>query len=293
MFRLEKVLQNDDSAFIIFVNFSKSIIILLSFYIFSILEKNTIYDLLNIEIFIQSKFFYFSLFLTLFYFTINLFNKNNSIYYRNFISFLKEDVLSLFISNFIIFSLFFILKKNFLIDKIYLLSLIFILFNLSLSKLFFNLIYDYLVKKNIIQKNIMLVGNYNDIKDLLKNKFDDIYVFKCCIILDIKKYNLNLIKSEIKFPIFTNDEDVRSILEYHALGQVWLLDRGINKIENSLLKILKYSVDILVIKLNKKYNLKGKKLLVNKYDFEFYEISRFHGVNLFVKVLLGGLFNIY
>ena len=68
MFRLEKVFQNDDSAFIIFVNFSKSIIIFVSFYLFSILEKNTIYDLLNVEIFIQSKFFYFSLFLTLFFF---------------------------------------------------------------------------------------------------------------------------------------------------------------------------------------------------------------------------------
>ena len=65
MFRLEKVFQNDDSAFIIFINFSKTIIIFLSFYIFSILEKNSIYDLLNIEIYIQSKFFYFSLFYVL------------------------------------------------------------------------------------------------------------------------------------------------------------------------------------------------------------------------------------
>ena len=182
MFRLEKVFQNDDSAFIIFVNFSKSIIIFVSFYLFSILEKNTIYDLLNIKIFIQSKFFYFSLFLTLFFFILNLFIKNDSVYARNFISFLKEDVFCLLISNFIIFSLFYIFKKNFLIDKIYLISLIFILFNLSLSKIFFNFLYDYLIRKNIIQKNIMLVGNYNDIKELLKNKFDDIYVFKCCII---------------------------------------------------------------------------------------------------------------
>ena len=292
MFRLEKVFQNDDSAFIIFVNFSKSIVILLSFYLFSILEKNTIYDLLNIEIFIQSKFFYFSLFLTLFFFIINLFNKNDSVYARNFISFLKEDIFCLFISNFFIFSLFYIFKKNFLIDKIYLISLIFILFNLSLSKIFFNFLYDYLIRKNIIQKNIMLVGNYNDIKELLKNKFDDIYVFKCCVILDINFQNENLIKSEIKFPIFKNDEDIRSILEYHALGQVWLLDRGETKIEESLLKILKFSVDILIINLDTKYDLKGKKLIANKFDFEFYEISRFHGVPLFFKIILDKIFSI-
>ena len=292
MFRLEKVFQNDDSAFIIFINFSKTIIIFLSFYIFSILEKNSIYDLLNIEIYIQSKFFYFSFFMCLCFFFTNLFNKKNSVYTRNFISFLKEDIFTLLISNFIIFSLFYIFKKNFQIDKIYLFSLIFVLFNISLSKIFFNFLYDYLVRKNIIQKNIMLVGNYDEIKELLKNKFNDIYVFKCCIILDINSQNENLVKSEIKFPIFKNEEDIRSILEYHALGQVWLLDKGKTQIEESLLKILKFSVDILIINLDTKYNLKGKKLIADKFNYEFYEISRFHGIPLFFKILLDKIFSI-
>ena len=292
MFRLEKVFQNDDSAFIIFINFSKTIIIFLSFYIFSILEKNSIYDLLNIEIYIQSKFFYFSFFMCLCFFFTNLFNKKNSVYTRNFISFLKEDIFTLLISNFIIFSLFYIFKKNFQIDKIYLFSLIFVLFNISLSKIFFNLLYDYLVRENIIQKNIMLVGNYDEIKELLKNKFNDIYVFKCCIILDINSQNENLVKSEIKFPIFKNEEDIRSILEYHALGQVWLLDKGKTQIEESLLKILKFSVDILIINLDTKYNLKGKKLIADKFNYEFYEISRFHGIPLFFKILLDKIFSI-
>ena len=292
MFRLEKVFQNDDSAYIIFINFSKTIIIFLSFYIFSILEKNSIYDLLNIEIYIQSKFFYFSFFMCLCFFFINLFNKKNSVYTRNFISFLKEDIFTLLISNFIIFSLFYIFKKNFQIDKIYLFSLIFVLLNISLSKIFFNLLYDYLVRENIIQKNIMLVGNYDEIKELLKNKFNDIYVFKCCIILDINSQNENLVKSEIKFPIFKNEEDIRSILEYHALGQIWLLDKGKTQIEESLLKILKFSVDILIINLDTKYNLKGKKLIADKFNYEFYEISRFHGIPLFFKILLDKIFSI-
>ena len=33
-------------------------------------------------------------------------------------------------------------------------------------------------------------------------------------------------------------------------------------------------------------NIKGKKLLANKYDFEYYEMSRFYGVNLFLKILM-------
>ena len=51
-------------------------------------------------------------------------------------------------------------------------------------------------------------------------------------------------------------------------------------------KILKYSVDTLNIKLEEAPNIQGKKLLANKYDFEFFEMSRFYGVNLFLKILI-------
>ena len=32
----------------------------------------------------------------------------------------------------------------------------------------------------------MLVGTYDEIKKILKEKFDKIFVFKCCIITDFK-----------------------------------------------------------------------------------------------------------
>ena len=40
------------------------------------------------------------------------------------------------------------------------------------------------------------------------------------------------------------------------------------------------------ISLEKVLNIKGKKLLANKYDYEFYEMSRFYGINLFLKLLI-------
>ena len=292
MFKLEKVFQNNDSAFILFVSISKTIIILLSYYIFSILEKSTIYDLFDFNIYTQSKYYLFSIILSLTYFLISLINKKELNYKRNFISFIKEDLLIFVVSNIIIFSLFFIFQNKFILDISYLYSLIFLIFIFALSKIFFNFLYDYLVKENVIQKNIMLVGNYAQIKKILSNKFDQIYVFKCCIILDIHLHNENLLKSEIKFPIFSNNDDIRSILEYHALGQVWLLDTSKIQIEDSLLKILKFSVDILIIDLETKYELSGKKLLANKFDFKFYEISRFHGIALFIKIILDKLFSI-
>ena len=58
MFRLEKVFQNDDSGYILFSNFLKSVILLITAYVFVILSDYTIYDLTNFKIFKNSNFFF-------------------------------------------------------------------------------------------------------------------------------------------------------------------------------------------------------------------------------------------
>ena len=139
----------------------------------------------------------------------------------------------------------------------------------------------------------MLVGTYKEVKKIILEKFDKIFVFKCCIITDIENLDRKIIKSEIKFPIFNKDEDIRSILEYHSLGQIWILNGDTKNNSNVLSKIFKFSVDTLNVKLENIPNLKGKKLLANKYDFEFYEKSRFYGVNLFLKILIDKILSIF
>ena len=37
----------------------------------------------------------------------------------------------------------------------------------------------------------MLVGNYEDISKMINTEVDKIFVFKCCIIKDIDKYDEN------------------------------------------------------------------------------------------------------
>ena len=180
-------------------------------------------------------------------------------------------------------------KINFIIEIqfIYLLTIhILVLF---LLKLIFNNLYQQLIDKNIIQKNIMLVGTYKDIKKILSEKFEKILIFKCCMITDLNNFNIKFLKSEIKFPIFNENEDIRSILEYHSLGQIWIINGDKNK-STILSKIFKFSVDTLNINLEQAPNIKGKKLLANKYDYEFYEMSRFYGVNLFLKILIDKFF---
>ena len=118
MFKLEKVFQNNDLAYIHLIKFIKSFLILLSYYIFSILEKNSVYELLDFQIFTNSRYFYFSLLLSLNFFLLySIFNKSSS-YNKNFLSFLNYDILSLFLSYLIIFSLF-LYSKNFILDLIF------------------------------------------------------------------------------------------------------------------------------------------------------------------------------
>jgi len=292
MFRLEKVFQNDDTGFILFSNFIKSVILLLTAYIFVILSDHSIYELNDYKIFSISNFFFYSILLSIIYLILSIFFNDKKEYKTNFLSFLKEDISNILISVTLTFAIIFIFKINFKleINFIYLLTLQIIV--LFLIKLYINNLYKQLVDKNIIQKNIMLVGAYEDIKKIISEKLDKILIIKCCMITDLNNLNLKLIRSEFKFPIFNEKEDIRSILEYHSLGQIWILNGDNINNQSVLSKIFKYSVDTLNIKLTKSQNLKGKKLLADKFDFEYYEKSRFYGINLFIKILLDKIFSL-
>jgi len=291
MFRLEKVFQNDDNGFILFSNFIKSLILLVTAYTFVILSNHSIYELTDYKIFTISNFFFYSILLSIIYFIFSFFFKDKKEYQKNFLSFLKEDICNIIISVVFTFAIIFIFKAKLKLEIKFIYLLLTQIIVLFLTKLYFNNLYKQLIDKNIIQRNIMLVGTYKDITNLLKEKFEKIIIFKCCMITDIDNLNSKLIKNEIKFPIFNKSDDLRSVLEYHSLGQIWILNGNKNKLE-VLEKILKYSVDTLNINLEEVPNIKGKKLLANKYDFEYYEMSRFYGVNLFVKILIDKLLSL-
>ena len=292
MNRIEKVLQNDDSAYIYFVKIFKTFVIFLSFYLFSILEKNSIHEILDKEIFTTSKYYQFSIASMSFYFVTSILFIQNKTYRFNFISFMKEDLIIIFFSQILIFSVYFLLNKIFIIDLGYLYLLIFLLINLFITKKLFNLIYNYMINNDIIHKNIMLVGNYKDIIFFIKNKKEKINIFKCCIVNDLSNLNRSLIRSEIKMPVFSQDEDVRSILEYHELGQIWVLENNPKDTEKLIINIIKFSVDILIVDLVSKANVLSQNLLYDKFEFRKYEISKFYGPNLLLKILLDKILSI-
>ena len=87
MFRLEKVFQNDDTGYYLFINFIKSSILLISIYFFSILEKNSIYELLSFEIFKNSDYFLYSIIVSISFFLISFNSKKKNISKKFFIFF--------------------------------------------------------------------------------------------------------------------------------------------------------------------------------------------------------------
>ena len=291
MFKLEKVFQNDDTGYYLFINFIKSLILLIFVYIFSILEKNSIYDLLNFEIFKNSNYFMYSILISILFFAISL-NSKKKVYQKNFISFLKDDVVGFVLANIFTFFIFFVFEINLKIDLQTLYLNVYLLTVLGILKLYFNNLYQNLINKNIIQKNIMLVGTYDEIQKILKEKFEKIYIIKCCLVIDFKNQDIKYIRSELKFPIFNEDEDIRAILEYHSLGQIWIINGKDKKKNKAFNKIIQFSVDTIDIDLKDNINLKGKKLLANKFEYEFFEYSRFYGVSLFVKILIDKIFSI-
>jgi exopolysaccharide biosynthesis polyprenyl glycosylphosphotransferase len=291
MFKLEKVFQNDDKGFILFTEVIKTLFIFFSIYIFAILESHSIYQLFNYDIFINSNYFQYGVLFPIIFFLFCL-SKSNTFYNLNFVSFLKKDLLSFILSNTLILSFFFIFKANLNIDKNFLYLIILLLSILLIVKIYFNYTFNSLIQKNIIQKNIMLVGSYEEIKKILNESFHKINVFKCCLMIDFAENDIRYIKSEFKIPIFNVEDDIRSILEYHALGQIWILNGEENKKKKVFNRIIQFSVDTLNVNLNGTLNLKGKELLGNKFDYQFYERSRFYGISFFFKILIDKFFSI-
>ena len=298
MFRLEKIFQHDDLFFVNIFILAKSFVFFMSIYIFSILEFNSIFELSKIEIYMESKYFHLSFYAPiLFLLFSSIFNKKKKKFLITIKSFLLDDILFLIISLSVSLIIFFIFMVDFNLDIhiVYLILLTF--FSLSINKLLFGKIYNVLLDDNIIQRNILLVGSVENIKKILNEKKDKINIYKCCLIKSDKDSDLLKTRLEIKIPIFTQNADIRSILEYHALGQIWILDdHKPNNVNYYLKYVIKFSVDILIInlkdKLNNNLKIQNNDLINRRYTYINYEVSRFYGASLFVKILIDKFFSI-
>jgi len=218
-------------------------------------------------------------------------------YITNFLSFLLNDIIPLFITAPFILYIFFILKIDFNININTSYLLILTIVNLLIVRKIFDTFYTSLMNNNVIQRNIMLVGSIESIEKILEERKDKINIYKCCL---IKADNVTILKNArriLKIPVFTEESEMRVIIEYHQLGQIWILDNNDKNLINYFLDlIVKFSVDIIIIniknKLKNNLNLLSDNLINNKYSYSNYQTSKFYGLNLFIKVLLDKIFSI-
>ena len=298
MFKLEKIFQVDDSVYINTSIFWKTFSVYLSIYIFSILEFNTIFDLLDYDIYKTSKYFYTSLFFTISYLIFSFFFGTMKRKYKvSFLIFLINDIFPLFISLPFTLYIFFILKIDFIIDINTIYLFILIISNLFIFRKISDFFYNILINNNTIQRNIMLVGTVDSIEKILKEEKDKINIYKCCLIKYINDSQLNEAKRILKIPVFTEDTEIRIILEYHELGQIWILDNDEKNLINYYLDlVIKFSVDIFLVNIEDNFKnksfLPSDDLMNNKYSYSKYQTSRFYGFNLFVKIFLDKIFAI-
>ena len=298
MFKLEKIFQVSDSVYINISIVWKSISVFLSIYIFSILEFNSIFDLLNYDIYITSKYFYLSSYFTISYLIFSsVIGTMKRRYKISYLIFLTNDIVPLVVSLPFTLYLFFIFKLDFNIDINILYLFILIICNIFIFRKISDFFYNYLVDNNTIQRNIMLVGTVENIEKILKEEKDKINIYKCCLIKHGNETALNEAKRLLKIPIFTEETEIRLILEYHELGQIWILDNNDKNLVNYYLDlVIKFSVDIFIININEKLkessNLLSDELINNRYSYSNYQTSRFYGFDLFIKIFLDKIFSI-
>lgn len=298
MFKLEKIFQVDDLVYINTSIIWKSFSVYLSIYIFSILEFNSIYDLLNYDIYKISKYFYPSLFFTISYLIFSFVLGTMKRRYKvSFLIFLINDFIPLIISLPLTLYIFFILKINFSMDINTVYLFILIIINLYIFRKISDFIYTILINNNTIQRNIMLVGTVESIEKILKEEKERINIYKCCLIKYRNELHLDEAKRILKIPVFTEDTEIRIILEYHELGQIWILDNNDKHLINYYLDlVMKFSVDIFLINITDKVIndkiLPSDDLVNNKYSYSKYQTSRFYGFDLFVKVFLDKILSI-
>ena len=79
---------------------------------------------------------------------------------------------------------------------------------------------------------------------------------------------------------------MKSIFEYHELGQIWILEDNDKNLVNYFLDlVINFSVDILIINFINSSKPQLSNLINNTYGYSNFQTSRFYGLSLLIKIL--------
>jgi exopolysaccharide biosynthesis polyprenyl glycosylphosphotransferase len=276
----EKIFQRDDKSFLLLYRFFLSGILYFSS-VFAYFIRNDTWKLS--ETYLEATILIVIIFLIL-----SFLNSRENRYIKGTVQWLRVELL-LFIQTFIIailFTVFFKITDDY--SRIWIFTYIGIAFVLFLTtKVLFDFIYAHLISSNVIQRNILLIGDALSCQDMIKKfpKKVSNSVIKCIIAID------QLDKPDTNFygiPNFNLNENFGQILNHHSIGQVWIISsiKTQSYVESLIDRFLLFSVDCRLVQPESKFKfIEG---LDDDAGFDFYNVSfsPFYGTSFLIKNLM-------
>jgi len=281
----EKMFQRDDKSFLLFYRLSLSVVLYFSSTIAYFIRNKT-WELS--DIYIKGTIIIVVIFLIL-----SFFNSKEQRYIKGTVQWLRFEFLLLIQTFIVVILLTVIFKITDDYSRIWLFTNIGISLALFLVlKVLFDFIYTKLISSNVIQRNILLIGDAEGCQKIIQKfpKKISNSVIKCLIAIDqLDKKDLNF----YGIPSFSLNENFSQILNHHAIGQVWIISstKTQSLVENLIDRFLNFSIDCRLIQPESKF--KFTEGLDSEAGFDFYNISfsPFYGTSFLIKNLMDRFFS--
>ncbi len=283
----EKVFQRDDKSFLLIYHLFLSLTLYLG--------SSIAYYIRNQTWVLSEKYFEASIFIAIVFLILSIVTSKEKRYIKGSVQWLRAEFI-LLVQTFVfvifvtvIFKITDDYSRIWLFTNIITSSILFLFF-----KVIFDFIYVQLVRSNSIQRNILLIGDAETCKGIIKKfpKKISNSVIKCLVALDqqdIKDTNFYGI------PNFGLKENFAQILNHHSIGQVWIISnvKTQSYIESIIEKFLNFSIDCRLIQPESKF--KFVEGLDSEAGFDFYNVSfsPFHGTSFLFKSLIDKIFSLF
>jgi len=287
MVLFEKIFQRNDRIFIQFY----FIILGSSLYLCSM----TAYYLRNGTFKLPEIYFFGSILIVVSFLILGLIRTRENRYIIGTAQFFRIEFILLVQTFFICVILTVAFKVTGSYSRVWLFSTIILSFlSLVILKVIFDLFYNYLITSNIIQRNILLVGDSSSCQNIIKKfpKRISNSVIKCLIVIDSEQ---NEDTHYYGVPRVKLKDDLNYVLNHHAIGQTWIVSSIKTQVHIEMLidRFMNYSVDCRLISPESKFKfIEG---LDSEAGFNFYNISfsPFYGTNFLIKNLIDRLLSIF
>ena len=287
MLLFEKIFQRNDKVFIQFYFFTLGIFLYLS--------SMTSYYLRNETFNLPEMYLYGSILIVITFWILGLTRTRENRYIIGTAQFFRIEFILLIQTFFICVILTVAFKVTESYSRVWLFSTIILSFlSLVILKVIFDLFYNYLITSNIIQRNILLVGDSFNCKNIIKKfpKRISNSVIKCLITIDSEQ---NDDTHYYGVPRVKLKDDLNYVLRHHAIGQTWIVSSIKTQvhIEQLIDKFMNYSVDCRLISPESKFKfIEG---LDSEAGFNFYNVSfsPFYGTNFLIKNVMDRLLSLF